>query len=132
MLRSELKSATMDGTWITITCAKTRKGKNKLRKIPISPMLRPTWSISRQKTWISPTIAYPELSQNSCLRHTFITRAQECGVPKSVVKLWVGHAADNRDMTESVYTHFTDEFQLKEIEKIQYWFNADLVPNFIE
>lgn len=40
------------------------------------------------------------------LRHTFITRCQECGVPREVVSVWAGHAADSTK-TSNVYTHFS-------------------------
>lgn len=53
------------------------------------------------------------------LRHTFITRAQECGISRELVSLWAGHKADNT-MTSNVYTHFSDEFQLQEIQKFDY------------
>ena len=53
------------------------------------------------------------------LRHTFITRAQECGVPREVVSVWAGHAADNTQ-TSKVYTHFSPEFMLKEAQKVDY------------
>ena len=53
------------------------------------------------------------------LRHTFITRAQECGIPRELVSLWAGHRADNT-MTSNVYTHFSDEFQLSEAKKFLY------------
>ncbi|MDE6441559.1 MAG: tyrosine-type recombinase/integrase, partial [Clostridia bacterium] len=54
------------------------------------------------------------------LRHTFITRCQECGVPREVVSVWAGHSADNT-MTSNVYTHFSDEFMLVEAQKIDYY-----------
>lgn len=54
------------------------------------------------------------------LRHTFITRAQECGVPREVVSVWAGHAADNTQ-TSIVYTHFSDEFMLSEGKKVDYF-----------
>ena len=53
------------------------------------------------------------------LRHTFITRAQECGIQRELVSLWAGHAADNT-MTSNVYTHFSREFMLKEAKKVIY------------
>ena len=53
------------------------------------------------------------------LRHTFITRCQECGVAREVVSVWAGHAADNT-MTSNVYTHFSREFMLKEAKKVAY------------
>ena len=53
------------------------------------------------------------------LRHTFITRCQECGISRELTSLWAGHKADNT-MTSNVYTHFSEEFQLGEIQKLRY------------
>ena len=55
------------------------------------------------------------------LRHTFITRAQECGIRREIVSLWAGHKADS-SITTTVYTHFQErsELQLQEIEKYSY------------
>ena len=127
MRRSELKSASTDGVWITVSCAKTRKGKERTRKVPITPMLRPyiehftKVNLCFTDDRLSRVVPkYLEGHTTHHLRHTFITRAQECGVSKEIVKLWVGHSANKRDMTESVYTHFSEEFQLSEATKISY------------
>ena len=55
------------------------------------------------------------------LRHTFITRCQECGIAREIVSLWAGHAADS-SVTSTVYTHLekNEEYQLSEIEKFDY------------
>lgn len=53
------------------------------------------------------------------LRHTFVTRAQECGVPREAVSVWAGHAADETQTTK-VYTHFSKEFMLQEGRKVIY------------
>ena len=55
------------------------------------------------------------------LRHTFITRAQECGIRREIVSLWAGHKADS-SITTTVYTHFQErsELQLQEIVKYDY------------
>ena len=63
------------------------------------------------------------------LRHTFITRAQECGIRREIVSLWAGHKADNT-MTSNVYTHFSREYQKAEIMKFDYWFTPNFTPNF--
>lgn len=127
MRRSELNSATTDGVWITIVCAKSRKGKKRIRRLPISPMLRPYMefftpeNLSFTADRLSRVV--PKLLPGHTthdLRHTFITHTQECGIPQPVVGLWVGHKPDKRNMTASVYTHFSDEFQLAEIEKVKY------------
>lgn len=50
-------------------------------------------------------------------RHTFITKAKDCGVDEYVLKLIVGHAIE--DITEKVYTHRTMEQLKTEINKIK-------------
>ena len=124
MRRSELKTASTDGTWITVSCAKTRKGKERTRKIPVTPMLRPYIEHFTQENLcftddrLSRVVPkYLEGHTTHHLRHTFITRAQECGISKEVVKLWVGHSANKRDMTESVYTHFPKNFNCRKQQK---------------
>ena len=53
------------------------------------------------------------------LRHTFITRCQECGISRELTSVWAGHKADN-SMTSTVYTHFSEKFQLSEAQKLDY------------
>ncbi|MBO5328147.1 MAG: tyrosine-type recombinase/integrase family protein [Clostridia bacterium] len=126
--RSELASASIEGDFIRVVCAKTRKGfKEKVRFIPITPMLAkylPGMDLLNLKN-VRPdalTQAVKRLMPNHRLhelRHTFITRCQECGVPREVVSVWAGHAADNT-MTSNVYTHFSLEFMLEQAKKIIY------------
>ena len=128
--RSELASATVCGEFVEVVSAKQRKGKiQRTRKIPISPRLRrllpnleedlerlralyPNRLGRTFKEWV-PTHHLHEL------RHTFITRCQERGIPREVVSVWAGHKADNT-MTSTVYTHFSESFQLMEIKKMDY------------
>lgn len=51
-------------------------------------------------------------------RHTFITRARECGCNNLVIQRMVGHAPDN--ITQERYTHLQMKELLKEINKIKY------------
>ena len=53
------------------------------------------------------------------LRHTFTTRARECGIDNEIVSLWTGHSLGN--ITASVYTHFNMQFQQKQAEKLVYY-----------
>lgn len=126
--RSELASARIEGDFISVVCAKTRKGfRERRRLIPITPMLarwlpgmdiaklnavRPD-ALTQAMKRLMPTHHLHEL------RHTFITRCQECGVPREVVSVWAGHAADNTQ-TSNVYTHFSPEYMLKEAQKVIY------------
>ena len=56
------------------------------------------------------------------LRHTFITRAQECKIPREYVSLWAGHKADS-SITSNVYTHLEQnkELQIEEMQKFHYF-----------
>ena len=128
--RAELATARIVGEWIEVQTAKVRKGKkDKIRKIPISPLLRrvlpnledelPTFQnlyLNRLGRTFKEWLPAHHLHE---LRHTFITRAQECGIPREVVSVWAGHKADNT-MTSNVYTHFSAEFQLECIKKFDY------------
>ena len=55
------------------------------------------------------------------LRHTFITRAQECGIRREYVSLWARHKADN-SITSNIYTHLEQNksIQIEEIKKYDY------------
>lgn len=126
--RSELAAARIEGDFISVICAKTRKGfRERRRLIPITPMLArwlPGMDIAKLNT-VRPdalTQAMKRLMPAHHLhelRHTFITRCQECGVPREVVSVWAGHAADNTQ-TSNVYTHFSPEYMLKEAQKVIY------------
>lgn len=129
--RSELATAEiMDEAWIKVITAKQRAGrKEKSRLIPISPRLKKLLP-DLEKELAGLKTLYPNRLSRTFkewmpnhhmheLRHTFITRAQECGISRELVSLWAGHKADNT-MTTNVYTHFSREFQLQEIRKFDY------------
>lgn len=129
--RSELASVVIDGAWIRLVSAKQRKGVTvKERSIPITPMLKkflPTINLAEVKT-INPVLLTKWVSKimpnHHChdLRHTFITRCQECGVPTPIVSLWAGHKISGIDssLTVQVYSHYSEETQLAEARKIRY------------
>ena len=130
--RSELASAQIDGEWITVITAKQRKGhKEKARRIPVSPMLKKLLpmidlNLIRQANPNKLTCAFKDLYTNHHLhdlRHTFVTRCQECGIAREIVSLWVGHTAD-KTITTTVYTHLEQnvELQLREIARFIYDF----------
>ncbi len=126
--RSELASVELDGEFVSVVCAKVRKGLQERRRlIPITPMLArwlPQMKIDELRT-VRPdalTQAMKRLMPSHHLhelRHTFITRAQMCSVPREVVSVWAGHAADETQTTK-VYTKFPREFMLQEGRKIIY------------
>lgn len=124
--RNELHGAVIDDYFITVACGKCRTGhKQQYRKIPLAPKLRQYLPISSEELETENDVVTKNFKK-LCpshhlydLRHTFTTRAQESGINKTLVDVWTGHK-DNRDMTASVYTHFSDEFQLSEIAKLDY------------
>lgn len=126
--RSELATIRIEEGFITVVCAKVRKGfRERRRAIPVTPMLAailPDMDMAKLRT-VRPdalTQAMKRLMPEHHLhelRHTFITRCQECGVAREVVSVWAGHAADGTQ-TSNVYTHFSKEFMLKEAQKVLY------------
>lgn len=128
MRRSELASAHIEDGFISVVCAKTRKGfQEKRRLIPITPMLAPLladFDFAKMNA-LRPdalTQAFKRLMPAHHLhelRHTFITRSQECGVAREVVSVWAGHSPDSTQ-TSNVYTHFSREFMTKEAQKVAY------------
>ena len=92
------------------------------RTIPIFPKYKP---YSTGKGIKVNTQTLSEEFRNFCpnhtlkdLRHTFTTRARECGIDNELVVVWTGHSLGN--ITASVYTHFSIEFQQKQAQKLMY------------
>lgn len=125
----EHSSARIEGDFIV---AQNRKQKNVkkivFKKIPITPMLRPYLPIIQacmEKDWASYTVEAHKTIRKILpnhrlydLRTTFATRCQECGVPDTVVQVWLGHKA--KTLLGQVYTKFSDDFLLKEGKKVRY------------
>ena len=126
--RNELHHVQIDAErkWITIENGKTRKGAPSVRSIPISPILaryidRAMEELDTPNDYLSRQVPIFTDGKHHLhdLRHTFITRAQECGIPQEVVSRWVGHSRGN-SMTDQVYTHLSKEYQEEEIKKFDY------------
>ena len=100
------------------------------RSIPFTPMLKqvlPYINFEKAKATKQRTIAsalkrlFPNHPHE--LRYTFITRCKEAGVNPEVVMMWSGHSEDKDVLTSRVnrgYTDFSEEFQLREAEKVNY------------
>lgn len=128
----EIDSMEFDGKYITCVSEKTRKGrKDVIRKIPLSPMLKRVMyliDIEQAKAVSRYTIRdalkriFPDRHIHE-LRYTFITRAKECGCNPEIVMKWVGHEYDQDVKTSRVdrgYTDYSEEYALREINKIDY------------
>lgn len=128
--RSELASVEVADGWVSLVSSKLVKGKKeKNRLLPVSPMLArvlPRIDIDKIKA-ITPAMLTKHIKDffpnhhTHELRHTFITRCQECGIQRELVSLWAGHAADT-STTSLVYTHLEQnkEHQAAEMKKFDY------------
>ena len=127
--KSELASIEIiDGKWLQCETSKERLGQNVvLRKIPFTPQVKkvlPYIDFEKAKNTNLNTIStrMKRLLPNHHpheLRHTFISRCKEAGVASEVVSIWAGHSLSGT-ITSTVYTHYSEEFQFKEAEKIFY------------
>ena len=127
--RSELASLNViDGVWLECETSKERMGKNVVkRKIPITPMMKqvlPYIDFEKAKHVNLSTLQttmkrlFPNHHSHE-LRHTFISRSKESGVLSEVVSIWAEHSLSGT-ITTTVYTHYSEEFQLREAEKVNY------------
>ena len=127
--KSELKSIEIvDGKWLQCETSKERLGQNiVLRKIPFTPMVKkvlPYIDFEKAKNTNLNTIStrmkrlLPERHPHE-LRHTFVSRCKEAGVLSEIVSIWAGHSLSGT-ITSTVYTHYSEEFQLKEAEQVVY------------
>lgn len=127
--RGELSTVQLLNGWLTVITGKQRKGvKQKIRRLPICPMLKKFLPIidleSIKKLTVGPLTKHikdflPSHHLHD-LRHTFITRAQECGIKREIVSLWAGHAADS-SITSTVYTHL-EQNEAHQIEQMALFF----------
>lgn len=129
MRQSELATMRVkDGKWLEIETSKERLGQDVvLRRAPFTPMARkvlPFIDFEKARTTNTRTIAstikrvLPDHHVHE-LRHTYVSRCKECGVAGEVVSIWVGHSLTGT-ITSTVYTHYSEEFQLREAEKVNY------------
>ena len=130
--KSELCTIKVEGEKLTCTASKTRLGRGEVkRSIPFTPVFKrvlPYVDFEKAKNTNVHTIEttfkrlFPTHHPHE-LRYNFITRAKECGVAGEVVMLWAGHTFDKDVKTSAVdrgYTTYSEEFLLKEAEKVNY------------
>lgn len=118
----------IDGKWLEIETSKERLGQDiVLRRAPFMPMAQkvlPLIDLKKARTTNTRTIAstikrvLPDHHVHE-LRHTYVSRYKECGVAGEVVSICVGHSLTGT-ITSTVYTHYSEEFQLREAEKVNY------------
>lgn len=120
---NELKTAKISCNFIVAENSKRHNQKTEYKRIPIINRLRtflkhgipklPTPQILRRR--VSSALPNHKLYD---LRTTFYTRCQECGVSSVARDYFVGHASSR---LESAYTDLSDEYLLKEGEKLNKW-----------
>ena len=113
----------MEKNFIIANNSKRKNGKVELKKIPITPMLKPYLEgvkelhftrleqIRHKFNGILPNHKLYDL------RTTFYTRCMECGVAEVATKTFVGHALGGMADT---YTDLSDEFLYTEGQKLKY------------
>ena len=120
---NEYKTAVVEENFKVANNSKRKNGKVELKKIPITPMLRPYLEgvkelhftrleqIRHKFNGILPNHKLYDL------RTTFYTRCMECGVAEVATKTFVGHALGGMADT---YTDLSDEFLYIEGQKLKY------------
>lgn len=120
---NEYDTARIEGNFIVAVNSKRKGGKVEFKRIPITPMLRPY--LEGVVKFNFPGNAYmrehlkdvlPEHKLYD-LRTTFYTRCQEFGVADVARMEFVGHSLGALGDT---YTDLSDDFLLKEGEKLNY------------
>jgi len=122
----------LDANTITIETAKVKNKNRKARitrTVPIFPKLRAVLEDLPETEYPLAVATADKITHEfkklmpdhhlHDLRHTFTTRARECGIDNELVSLWTGHAFAG-NTTATVYTHFSMTFQQKEAEKLRY------------
>lgn len=113
--------------FMTVKNAKARPDDDPTyRRIPIHSALLPhleniKLAISTHTEVLSQQFRkrFPKEYRLYDLRHTFTSRIQECYATKQ----WVDYATwhtENANTTDRVYTHWSDTFQVSEMEKLNY------------
>lgn len=123
MRPNEFETAKREGKFIVAKNSKRKGGKIEYKKIPITPMLKPYMEGIKEISFYK---AYTlrekikEILPNHILydlRTTFYSRCIECGISDIAQKLFVGHSLGELG---NAYTDVSDEFLLKEGNKLKY------------
>lgn len=121
---SEIKTVRIEEPFVICQNTKQKGQKYAEKKIPITNNLRkylnpdflaktPTVNHIRDKF----NKILPNHTLKDC-RRTFNSHCKECGINEDVRKLFMGHSLGGNVAT--AYTEFTDEFLIKEAEKLNY------------
>lgn len=129
MRPNEFESAKRDGDFIVAINSKRKNGKIEYKKIPITPMLNPYIKDAQELIFYKPYTLrekFNSILPNHILydlRTTFYSRCTECGITEVAQKLFVGHSLGELG---NAYTDVSDEYLLKEGNKLNYKNGIDL------
>lgn len=121
---NEYATATIDGDFIKARNSKRKDGKIEYKRIPITPMLKPyitgiiDLSLHHPCT-VSKKLknVFPEYTLKD-MRTTFQTRCTEYGVAEVAIGMFMGNGIGSE--LKKTYTDVSDEWLLKEGEKLNY------------
>lgn len=121
---NEYETATLDKNFIKAVNSKRKGNKVAYKRIPISPMLRPYLSNATDLHMASTIMLMKRLKkvlpEHSLydMRTTFQTRCTECGVSDVAIGLFMGNSIGGA--LKEAYTDISDEYLLREGEKLNY------------
>ena len=120
---NEYKTARIEGNFIVANNSKRKNGKVELKKIPVTPILKPyldgvtELKFTRLEQIRNKFNAILPGHRLYDLRTTFYTRCMECGVADAAIKKFVGHTLGGLAET---YADLSDEFLFREGQKLLY------------
>lgn len=120
---NEFSTAVVDGAFIKAVNSKRKNKKLTYKRIPITPMLRQYLTNDEPLQFPSSKVLtkeYKKLLPSHRLydlRTTFQTRCSECGIPDNVIGVFMGNSIGK---LKDVYTDYSDEYLIKEGNKLMY------------
>lgn len=121
---NEYKSVRIDGQMIYANNSKRHNGKTEVKRIPITPMLRPFINddmvmpiigVGTIRNYFNGIFGNAHILYD--LRTTFYTRCQMCNVAPAARDEFVGHSSGKLANT---YTDLPDDYLIKEGQKLDY------------
>lgn len=123
MRPNEYKTAKIQGDFIIAVNSKRKNKKVEYKRIAISPMLKPYLEgvtelnfpyVESMRTHMNEHVKGHKIYD---MRTTFYTRCRECGVADAARDEFMGHSSG---ALTTAYTDLSDEYLLKEIQKLKY------------
>lgn len=121
---NEYASAEIHGDFIVAKNSKRKGGKTEIKRVPITPMLKPYINGISQLHLHCPDAVTKRLKAvlpNHILydmRTTFQTRCTECGIAEVAIGLFMGNGIGSE--LKKAYTDVSDEWLLSEAKKLNY------------